>query len=277
MGIKGLYSALKAQSHNVNWKSEQPLRIGVDAYSILYKFREDVERSFQFLMEIQKVGHSLTVVLDGTPPPEKEAEMTARRETRRTALDQAASLRSFLEKVDSSAPLTEETRKEIQQKILHFEKEGWSVHREIRTRFCQMLRDAQIPYMDAPGEADDVLIEMARKNQIDVVISNDMDIFVGGVERFWMVDKKSAVPLFREFHRGQVSQALGIDPHRWADVAILAGYEKCPALKRATAPVAISWIRFYGSIEGMFRRRPELLGGGSVDEFVAARRFFELK
>jgi 5'-3' exonuclease len=274
MGIKGLYSALKSQSSAVNWKTEPPLQIGVDAYCILYKFREDVHRSFEFLMEIKKAGHGLVIVLDGTPPPEKDEEMLIRREARRAALEKATTLRSFLEKATTMEEITEEIKKEIQQKIIHFEKEGWSVRKEVRARFCQLLKDAMIPFIDAKGEADDLLIKMARQKKIDVVISNDMDIFVGGVERFWMVDKKSVVPQFREFNRTEVSNAVGINPQRWADVAILAGYEKCKGLKRVSAPIAISWIRFYGSLEGIYARRPELLGEGELREFVAARRFF---
>jgi 5'-3' exonuclease len=103
-----------------------------------------------------------------------------------------------------------------------------------------------------------------------------MDLFVGGVERLWMLGKTSADPLLMEFRRGDISRQVGIDPGRWMDVAILAGYEKVPQLKRTSAQQAIGWIRYYGGLEALLARRIELLQGASREEFLDARKFFML-
>jgi 5'-3' exonuclease len=78
----------------------------------------------------------------------------------------------------------------------------------------------------------------------------------------------------QEFRRSAISKVLGIQLDSWRDIAILSGYEKAPELRRVPASHAISLLRFYGSLEKVLLKRPELLRGSTVDEFLAARKFF---
>lgn len=273
MGVRGLYTYLRNYGEPVAPETENPLCIGVDTYSILYFFREDIDAAFSFLETFVVSGHSFLFVMDGTPPIEKAEEILQRKSVRRQALTQAAALRAFLEDSTAANSLTAESKKVLEARIEVCEKEGWTVYRELREKFLARLTERGMRHIQAEGEADDALIALAKKGEVDVVISNDMDLLVGGVERLWILKKAEGFVL-KEFHRSRITKALGIRPECWPDVAILAGYEKCPQLRCCSVNVAISWLRHYGSMEQIAARRPELLSGRRLEDIQKARAFF---
>jgi 5'-3' exonuclease len=271
MGVKGLYSCLKQYSFPIDYKKEEPSRLGLDAYAFLYKYREDIDSCMNLFKDLQKYGHSMTVFMEGTPPPEKMEELAARRQQKESAYLQAKSIKEFLDSPSISA-LTAEAQDLLKKQVLVCEFESWSIRREIRERFVAECEKLAIPVYCCEGEADNDLIHAALKGQVDIVIANDMDLFVGGVERLWLLGKGEAP--FAEFRRSAISRELGIHPKSWPDVAIVAGYEKCPELKRTSAHQAIIWMRYYGCLENLFSRRPELLKEHSAEDFYAMRKFF---
>jgi len=275
MGVKGLYSCLKSYSLPIAFEECAPLKIGLDAYPFLYKFKQDLDSCLRLFHQFQKVGHTLIVYVDGNPPKEKLEELASRRQQKEQAYKQAEALKAFLQDPEKSGALDAEAREILQQQIRAYEVESYSIRKEVRETFLQRVtQELNIPIVLCEGESDPALIQASLKGEIDCVIANDMDLFVGGVERLWMLGKTSADPLLMEFRRADISRQVGIDPGRWMDVAILAGYEKVPQLKRTSAQQAIGWIRYYGGLEALLARRLELLQGVSREEFLDARKFF---
>ena len=271
MGVKGLYSCLKEYSIPIDYKTVLPSILGLDAYAFLYKYREDIDSCMKLFQGLRDAGHSVEVFMEGTPPPEKMEELVARKQQKETSWQQAKALREFLT-TTKAADLTEDAKVILEKQILACEFESWSLRREIRERFVSRCLAEEIPVHCCLGEADTDLVEASLKGTVDIVIANDMDLFVGGVERLWVLGKQDV--LFSEFRHSTISRELGIHLKAWSDVAILAGYEKCPGLRRCSASQAIIWMRYYGSLENFFARRPEILKGSTVEEFTAARRFF---
>ncbi len=275
MGVKGLYSCLKSYSVPIQFQECAPLTIGLDAYPFLYKFKQDLDSCLRLFQGFVEAGHSLVLYVDGNPPKEKLEELASRRHQKEQAYKQAEALRVFLQDPEKSGTLDAEAREILQQQIRAYEVESYSIRKEVRESFLQRVKEElKIPIVQCEGESDPALIQASIKGEIDCVIANDMDLFVGGVERLWMLGKTSADPLLLEFRRSVISQQLGIPPERWMDVAILAGYEKVPQLKRTSAQQAIGWIRYYGSLEALLVRRMELLQGASREDFLEARKFF---
>lgn len=275
MGVKGLYSCLKSQSVPIAFEESPPLRIGLDAYPFLYKFKQDLDSCLRLFQRFLEAGHCLTLFVDGNPPKEKLEELASRRQQKEQAYKQAEALKAFLQDPEKSGALDAEAREILQQQIRAYEVESYSIRKEIRETFLTRVKeDLKIPIVMCEGESDPALIQASVKGEIDCVIANDMDLFVGGVERLWMLGKTSADPLLMEFRRSEISRHVGVDPGRWMDVAILAGYEKVPHLKRTSAQQAIGWIRYYGGLEALLARRTELLQGASREEFLEARKFF---
>jgi hypothetical protein len=272
MGIKGLYSCLKPYALPVSLEQEKPLVIGLDAYPFLYKYREDIDSCIAVLNQFQAAGHTLILYLDGVPPKEKEAELLSRKIQKETAYKQAKALKTFL-KDDKSKELTEDARKVIAKQIASYEYESWFLRKEIRELFATRVSEQGIEVIQCKGESDTDLIQGSLSKKLECVIANDMDLFVGGVERLWILGKTQADPLLQEFRRSYISYEVGLSEKAWTDVAILAGYEKCPQLRRCSAHQAIIWLRYYGSMEALFSRRHDLLQGVSIKEFQDSRQY----
>ena len=273
MGIKGLYSCLKPFSHRVEYTAVPPLKLALDAYPFLYKFKHDLDSCIRLFQNLQKAGHHIKIYVDGNPPKEKMEELAKRRQQKEQAYKQAEALKLFL-KDEEAKNLDEQARKLIEKQIQAYEVESYSIKKETRDAFLRQIKDASIPFVLCEGEADTMLIEAAKKQEVDVVVANDMDLFVGGVERLWVLGKTNTDPLFLEFNRTEITKQFGLSPKAWVDVAILAGYEKTPALKRTSVQQAITWLRYYGSLESLFARRSELLQGEQMSTFVEARKYF---
>lgn len=271
MGIRGLYSSLKHLTIPIHPSEESPLRIGIDTYALFYRFKENFSDLFEFIDTLCCGKHTPIFVLDGAPPPEKQQELAARKQQRKEAAQQANSLRKFLEE-PSSQELSESSRKVIELKIKQFENECWSVYRELRETFVKEATGRGFDVRLSKGEADEDLLEMGLSEEIDVVLANDMDYFVGGIERLWIFTKD--LPAVREFQRSYISKTLGIHSTAWKDIALLAGYEKAPELRKLPASHAISLLHVYGSLEYLYEKRRDIFQGTSLEEFQRARKYF---
>jgi hypothetical protein len=275
MGIKGMYSCLKPFSHKIDYTSMPPLRLALDAYPFLYKFKHDLDSCLKLFTSLQQAGHTLKLFVDGNPPKEKMEELASRRLQKEQAYKQAEALKAFLQDTEKSNALDEQARHLIEKQIQAYEVESYSIKKETRELFLARVKEAKIPIELCEGEADTALIHAALKGEVDVVVANDMDLFVGGVERLWALGKSNTDPLFLEFNRIEITKQFGLQSRSWVDVAILAGYEKTPNLKRTSVQQAITWIRYYGSLESLFSRRSELLQGECIETYVDARNYFK--
>lgn len=271
MGIRGLYSSLKHLTIPIHPSEESPLRIGIDTYALFYRFKENFSELFRFVEDLCCKKHTAIFILDGVPPPEKQQELALRKQQRKEAAQQADSLRKFLEETQSQE-LSDASRKVIEMKIKQFENECWTVYRELREKFVNEATEKGYDVRLSKGEADEDLLQMALSSEIDVVLANDMDYFVGGVERLWMFTKD--LPAVREFQRQAISRSLGISPTAWKDIALLAGYEKAPELRKLPASHAISLLHVYGTLEHLYEKRRDLFQGIPLEEFQKARKYF---
>jgi 5'-3' exonuclease len=275
MGVKGLYSCLKPHSRLIDFTKEPSLRLGLDVYPFLYKFKYDIDACIQLFLKLVEVGHTCTLFLDGNPPKEKMEELANRRQQRETAYQQAEALKAFLNDPEKSGSLDTTAKEILEKQIKAYEVESYSIKKETKELFLKRVKEeTSIPIVLCQGESDIDLIQASKKGEIDVVIGNDMDFFVGGVERLWTLGKTNTEPLFLEFERTSITKQFGLYSKSWIDIALLAGYEKTPYLKRTSVQQAITWIRYYGSLESLLARRPELLQQQTVQDFLEGRRFF---
>ena len=252
-----------------------PQRIALDAYPFLYKFKQDISSCIQLFQAIESAGHQCQLFVDGNPPKEKLEELANRKQQREDAFQKAKALKEVLDNEETASQLDESAKRILEKQIQRYLVESYTIKKEIREEFLRRVKEeTTISIILCEGEADNRLIEAALKGTADIIIANDMDLFVGGVERLWILGKTQSDPLFLEFRRSLICKKLGIHPKSWADVAILAGYEKTPQLKRTSVQQAIIWIRYYGCLENLLSRRMELLQNESLECFVEARKFF---
>lgn len=251
MGVKGLYSYLRKYRRTVLYEAiikATPLRIGIDAMSMLYKYKSNYSEMYPLLKELKSAGHRLIFVFDGKPPVEKEAEVKERRDLRTSASSQAETLKEHL----SNPQLQPQERALLEYSLARLEFQGWHMTREIRHAFQQALWDMGIPYVKAVAEADDVLTELVGAGKLDVIISTDMDFLLSGVPRLWIPFRTSNDGV-EELLMENILEGESMSQDMLRDAGILCGVEGLKDRVSIQSSLAFSWIRYYKSIEGLLQ------------------------
>ena len=141
MGIKGLYSCLKPQSHPIQYTQVLPSRLGLDAYPFLYKFKHDLDSCLALFKALEAAGHFCTIYVDGNPPQEKLEELASRRQQREQAYKQAEALKAFLEDPEKSGTLEPSARELIERQINAYQVESFSIKKELRETFLRRVKE----------------------------------------------------------------------------------------------------------------------------------------
>jgi len=285
MGIRGLTSYLRQYFHTADLKScigddkcyrshlgitncelclKRELRIGVDALSILYKYKGHHDELFQCLRYLKKLGYTLFFVYDGRPPAEKEPEVAQRAEARDAPLKELEALRIAA----SASSLTPQEHYMINQRLRDLTSRSWHMTRDMHNKIKGDLWREEIPYLKAVGEADALLVDMYKHGKIDVILSTDMDYLMAGVERMWVPVHASAVPVFSEILLREVLAGECIKMDEFLEAGLLCGTDETKALCRMDPERAFSYIRYYGSIKNMIRLGKDI-PAEFTEEFVA--------
>ena len=249
MGVKGLYTYLRKYRRNISTQtipSTPLLRIGVDAMSMLYKYKSAYADMYANLKEMKDNGHIIIFVFDGEAPVEKEAAVKERRDARQGATDQATVLKEHL----SMAIISDKERKILEYSVERLEFQGWHMSREIRHEFQNELSKMSIPFIKAIHEADDVLIDLAAAGKLDVIVSADMDFVISGAKRLW-IPFRNSYDGFEEIVIDDVIDGEGIDRAALLDAGILCGVEPLRGHLNTTPSTAFAWMRYYKSIENL--------------------------
>lgn len=251
MGVKGLYTYLRGYRHDIYTQTiptTPALRIGVDAMSMLYKYKSAYTDMYPCLEELKKQGHRLLFVFDGKAPAQKEAEVKERREARQDAAQQATALKEHL----SQTHITAKEREILEFSVARLEFQGWHMTREIRHEVQKALFNMGIPYVKATGEADDVLTDLAGAGKLDVVVSTDMDFVLSGVQRLWIPFRKS-YDGFEEILMNEVLEGEGLTPTGLLDAGILCGVEPLRGRVSINTNTAFGWMRHYKNMETLLK------------------------
>lgn len=260
MGVKGLYSYLKAYRHDIYLTSydEAPtksLRIAVDAMSLLYKYKASYKDIYPMLTALKAEGHKLLFVFDGKPPAEKEPEVKERREARKEATAQATALKDYLATTDVGA-MEKREREILEFSVARLEYQGWHMTREIRKEVQAKLTELGIPFVKATGEADAVIMDLIGAGKLDIVISTDMDFLLAGAPYVWIPFRKGGDG-FEEIVLEEVLEGEEMSLGGLKDAGILCGVEPMRGHAAVQPQTAFSWLRYYRSIEGLFESSVE--------------------
>jgi len=254
MGVKGLYSYLRPHRKALDSTTIPKGLIGVDALSVLYKFRGNTDAILTFLEPFRKAGCKLLFIFDGKAPEAKREEVDDRRTKRNDAREEATALRAYLENPETQETLEERDRKIIERKISVLENGAWSMTRDARHAFQDVLRSNGIQFVKANGEADDVLMSLWSDNKLVGIISADMDFLVAGVERLWIPNAICA----EEVLLSDVLKKEEITMSSFIDAAILCGVSTGYTFLNMYPQKAFMFMRHYGSLEKLANRQPKL-------------------
>jgi 5'-3' exonuclease len=263
MGIRGLYTYLKHYRREFDIRTTKELRIGIDAMSFLYRYRDNTHDIILFLQCLKRLGHRVFFVFDGKPPAEKDAEIRVRKEVKTGAAAKAVTIETFLQS-DSAKTIDSVSRQVLEDSLQRCQAKSWHVSRNVRRAFQDVLWDEELPYAKSTGEADDVLIDLYAAGKLDVIMSSDMDYLVGGVKRLWIPSQKGNF-WFEEIFLDDVLQGETIDAEQFIQAGVFC------TLTDVHCATAFTWIRHYGSVNTILQNNTLNKDGFTEDDYILKR------
>jgi len=263
MGVKGLYSYLKHYRNYIDPREMSPKRIGIDAMSLLYRFKGDTKDIIYLLSELKRVGHTLFFVFDGQPPAEKQREVQNRKDKKVEASAKAESIKKFLESTEGTT-IDVATRDLLEYSLERCTNQSWYMTREARRAFQDELWNQSIPYVKSLSEADDVLIDLSNAGKIDIVMTTDMDYILSGTKTLWIPTKKDTF-FFEEIKLEDILSGETLTLPALLDAGLLCGTEERHGAKGIPCDKAFTYMRYYGSLEAVLK--------GNVRDFEIHRMF----
>ena len=256
MGVRGLLTyCLPIKKHaNMN---ERGLHIGIDGFSLLFLFREEREEFEKYLKNILLCGN-VSIVMDKRAAKEKREVVQERKDIRKEAKTEANTLTSFTQTPEYDE-LDEMSQAVLAKVIAQKERAAWCLYPEYMKWFVLMAEGLGIVVSWAEGEADSVL----ARGGYDVVISSDSDLLILGSKRLWLPHRNG---YHSEINGAEFKTFLGLEGDQLFELAYLAG---CDVQTQSLMNVkeAVSRLRFYGSLEGIFKVHPEIVKESDILAF----------
>lgn len=245
MGVRGLYHYCKKYLHNPIYNKN--LRIGIDSSSLIYKFHGNFDEMYKFLHPI--LQNKLLFVLEGKAPEYKSHEIVIRKQAKEVSNSRLQLLRKAYEETTQV-----EAKEMIMKRIIELEKDSFTITYDIMQNFKKFLKNKNLKYVKSTSEADCLLIDLYYANIIHVVLSNDMDYLVAGIQHMYIPRNNS----IQELYLNNILEFEEINAEQFKEVSILAGIDNNRIIVLDDIHQCISFIRHYGSIQSMISFQPSL-------------------
>ena len=183
----------------------------------IYRWQGNAKKVLNLIESLKP--HKVILIFDGKAPDEKQDENNRRREKREDDMNTANILRKSIETIEN---LSITQRLHLERIAEQYESKGWQNTKEIRHKFKKELYDNHVPILKSKGEADSLLVSLVEYDNIDVVISGDMDILVLGVKYQYCPQGNGS---FRLFERDVILEDLGITDEQFRSFCALCSVD----------------------------------------------------
>ena len=267
MGVRGLLTYLRSchviRHANMNVSG---WRIGLDGFSLIFLYKEERQALREYL-EAMKTRGSLTLVMDRRAAKEKKEVVDKRKDARKEAKADAASLVSTI----AGSDLDEDQLKILEKALAAKEKQAWCLYPDYVKWFVKLLEELEIQLIWAEEEADEVL----AIGDYDAVVSSDSDLLIlgayheKGCRRLWL--PRAIAVQHNEINMESFKSIIGLQQEQLYQLSFLAG---CDVQPKSMMPVneAVSRLRFYGSIRELYKRHPEIVSKEDIDRYEILRK-----
>ncbi|WP_277554042.1 flap structure-specific endonuclease [Halobaculum limi] len=171
-------------------------------------------------------------VFDGTPAPLKNRALARRRRERQRAAERAADAREHNEDRVAARYASRSVR----------------ITETIRRTTRELYDMLDVPFLDAPGEAEAQAAHMARAENVDYAVTDDYDALLYGtpltVRQFTSAGAPECMAFEATLERHDISW------EQLVDVAILCGTDYNDGVPGVGAARALALIRRYGDLDG---------------------------
>jgi 5'-3' exonuclease len=254
MGVRGLMGYCKRIQKPLTDKRN--LKIGIDAFSLIFLFREERNSFEKYLQALLDDGNTLTFVMDKRAQKEKKEVVDERKEIRKEAKAEASQLTSFTQ-TDEYADLDDDQRRLVAAALSLKERDAWCLYPEYVKWLKGMIQGLAIELVMAEEEADSYL----AKGNYDVVVSSDSDLLILGVKALWIPGKRTQI-LRQDF-----LNILGLEGEQLYQLAYMCGCDVQPR-KIVDIQTAVSLLRFYGSIFKVYERLPDKITKEDIEQYM---------
>jgi len=255
MGVRGAWTTFRKLFKLIDPLEFESKRIGIDMFSLVYTHRTNLDELLELLKSWSSIGHILTCVWDGSAPKDKQPVIEQRRSVRESAIDSKTDLQTYLETFEEE--LSDDDIKNIKNAISCLSWQGWHLTGSLKRDIQAKLGDT-IKHVYAPGEADDILINMASNKEIDVIMSLDSDLLAMGGEHIWRLINIRKKWIIEDIYVEDICNKNEITLSMLQDICFLAGWDRCHLTGSSYMPfdVAMNRIKYYGSLATVLEKFP---------------------
>jgi len=237
MGVRGLMTICKSIRREAS--PIQNKKIGIDAFSLIFLFREKRSEFRTYLQALAAGGNAPTFVMDKRAQKEKKEVVDGRKEVRAEAKTEATEITSFTQ-TDEYEGLDPQQRKILEKYLELKRRDAWCLYPEYVKWMKEMVTSLGIPIVMAKEEADTVL---ARG--YDIVITSDSDLLLLGAN-IWIPSTHGNT----EIRHDDFMRLVGLSQEQLYQMAYLAGCDVQPK-KHFSIEVAIDLLKRHGSLENI--------------------------
>jgi len=263
MGIRGVWSFFRRMFKNIDPNTLEPLNIGIDMFSLVYTHRESLDDLLNLIKEWSNKGHCITCIWDGSAPQEKHAIIEERRVNRDAAKEKKCELEEYIK--EHGNELDDADLIKLNSAIENLSWKSWHLTGSLKKEIKNTLGE-NIKHIFAPGEADDLLIELIFKKGVDVVLTLDSDIFAMGAPRIWRLMRTKGKWMVEDIRVEDVCNEWGISLNILQDASYLAGWDRCHLKGGEFIPFsrAISLVKFYGKLQPVLEKIQQFTSNESL-------------
>ena len=244
MGINGLNTFLKEKVpgsiKEVHFSKFKGQKVAIDTsiyfYKFLYKNDRYIEGFFQQIYRLMSNGLLPVYIFDGIPPPEKKEIIEQRREKKIILNKSIEELESKINNTIGEITLED---KELLEKL---KKKNIYVKKSYYNNLKLFLDLMGVPYLQCKEEADLLCNTLVLKNKVDLIMSDDMDILVGGAKhilRNFNINNNKI--LFYDLT--SIQKELELTEEQWVNLCILSGCDYCPRIPGVGVKNAYKFIK----------------------------------
>ena len=257
MGVRGLMSYCRPIRQHANM-TQRGKTIGIDAYSLLFLFRERRDDFKAYLQGLVELGHTMTFVMDKRAQKEKKEVVDERKTVRAEAKAETTQLTTFTQ-TDEFDGLDDDQRRVLEKYLELKRRDAWCLYPEYVKWMKGMVLSLGIQIQVAEEEADSVL----AKGNYDIVISSDSDLLIHGARVLWI--PRGVALQHNEIRRDKFLEFMGLGQEQLYELAFLAGCDVQPK-KFLAIDSAVTLLRFYGSLS-IIQQKKSLLTQDDLDSF----------
>jgi flap endonuclease-1 len=257
MGIKNLSKIIdKYSPDSIKYKSINDFKnkkLGIDTNLMMYKIIFAIRRNgydikngdiivthihgfIQKLVNFKKLGIKPIFVFDGVQP-----------ELKQNTLENRKKIKHALKLKYENAISQDEKKKYYYHKSDIVGQEFYDV--------VKLIEIFGYPIINSKEEADMTLADLSKSNQIDGIVTDDMDILVFGGTNVLKGFSVSPTKKFKQLNLNKILKDMNLTQSQLVDIGIIIGCDYCKKVNGIGPITAYKLIKEHGTIEKLIKKK----------------------